>query len=218
MRYNRKVHDVCAYMTNQQAYKNILVKPFESEVDYDWDTDLDLSSHSISRKTAEICGTFSLQFIIILANDYDIHSGDGGVQACEVDQLNEVLPAMTEEQVDWTSECFVCNAVANAVEERLALYSVLTQADAEKLVKNSCDMMLLDAGDMGICRILTSAENGDEFAWAAQRHREAMDGKEREAMTFAEKVCYPIAGCALWIDSSKAKNIKEDRAMEAVFS
>jgi len=188
-------------MTSQQQYKNLLVKPFELEVDFDWDVDLDLSPASVVRKTKEICGP----------------SGTG---ACAATELNELFPAITEEEVEWTAECFVCRGVAAAVEEKLALYATVTETAAMDIVYGICDKMDLDPRDRSLCDELTTGALGEEFAWQAFTHRELMLEKAKEGLTFAEKVCSAssLNQCDIWIDAAKAKIIYEDRTIEAVYT
>lgn len=192
---------MCAYMTNQQQHKNLLVKPFEKEVDFDWDVDLDLSPSSIVGKTKEVCGS----------------SGTG---ACLPEELNEIFPAVTEEQLTWPAECFVCRGVATALEEKLALYSSVTENIAFEIVGGICEKMTLDSGDREICKDLTSGGLGQEFAWQAFQHKELMNAKAKEGLSFPEKVCSSASlnQCDVWIDASKARMINEEKIMEAVYT
>jgi hypothetical protein len=142
-----------------------------------------------------------------------------GVGACAAEELSEILPATTEEQAEWSPECFVCQSVANAVEELLSLYSKVNEAFVADIVKNVCDTIKMDAGDREICKSITSGGIGDELSWLAFKHRDAMDTKQKDGTTFAEKVCSSdsFKYCEVWIDSSRARRIKEERDIEAIF-
>ena len=71
-------------MTTQPHFRKMLVDPFEREVDFDWDTELELSPPAVREKAKGIC-----------------LPSESGVGACVEENFEQVLVAITEEQLDW---------------------------------------------------------------------------------------------------------------------
>jgi hypothetical protein len=131
-----------------------------------------------------------------------------------------VLAVTTEEQLEWTASCFVCQHVARAIEDRLSLYSSVLHSAAATIVADICETMNLEISSYKICERITSGENGIELSFLAVSHRDAMDEKRQDVLSFAEKVCslsWSLNQCNLWIKEDIKYEMQEERVIEAVY-
>lgn len=202
IQYGKLVNDMCITMTTQQIYKAILLQPFEKEVDYDWDQEFDFSPSGMRKKTQDVCG------------------GKSGVGACQPQEFEPVGYAENEEQLGWTSHCFVCRKIAQYMEQEVVLYSKVTETKGNEIVRDVCSKLYLNEDDMKLCDEITHITplSRENLAWLIYQHRIDIDDKKKRGLSFPEAACSTVKLCPIWIDSVSAKEIKEDSEFVAVFS
>ena len=199
VKYGKAVNDICATISLQAQYKNHLLMPFERDIEYDWFQNIDVSLQAVRMKMQEICGS-------------------KGIVACDDTEFGSIPVSSTEEELDWSSECFVCRFVASYIEEPLALYHHVTESKALEIVKNACDNLSLDEHDMKICKDITQGSSADTLAWEVYQHRIDIDKKKKSPLTIPEHICFKLRHCSIWIDAGVARTIQEDREFEAVYN
>lgn len=177
-----------------------LLGPFEGEIDFDWDAELDLSPESILTKSHEVCSS-------------------SGVGACGADTSGseQLSLLVTEEQLGWSSECYVCRSAADYIEEQLVLYAKVSESLAGHIVSSVCSRLLLVDHERKICESMTTGDSGDTMAWSAYHHRSHIDQKRRNGLTFGEQLCAELSQCSVWIDPAVLMEILESRMVEAVY-
>ncbi len=238
IQYGKLVNDMCITMTTQQIYKAILLQPFEKEVDYDW---VSVYVSSV-RSQCDICHDtciFNFQFMssitptIVLQDQefdfspsgmrkktQDVCGGKSGVGACQPQEFEPVGYAENEEQLGWTSHCFVCRKIAQYMEQEVVLYSKVTETKGNEIVRDVCSKLYLNEDDMKLCDEITHITplSRENLAWLIYQHRIDIDDKKKRGLSFPEAACSTVKLCPIWIDSASAKEIKEDSEFVAVFS
>ena len=166
------------------------------------DTDLDFSSSGMRKKTQDVCGVKS------------------GVGACHQQEFEPVGFAENEEQIEWTSHCFVCRKIAEHMEQEVVSYSKVTEAKGNEIVRDVCSKLNLTGGDVEVCDEITHITplSRENLAWLIYQHRIDIDNKKKSGLSFPEAACSTVKLCPIWIDSASAKEIKEDAEFVAVFS
>lgn len=165
--YSSLVTEMCTTMLvtdKSGGYKEAFVTPFDEESNWLVAT----SAMALRSKSKQICTSLG---------------------ACAADYYDVVLKPARKEQEHWDERCFVCQAFANSLEERLHLAKGLTEGSAVKVVEETCDRLELNDSLRGMCSGLVSGSTLHDIGWVAFMHAETIPKQRRTTRLFADKLC-----------------------------
>jgi hypothetical protein len=180
MRYQPIVGSMCKDMISSAAgiaYRDALLVPFEKENDR-WEQAQQPTT--LRRKTSSICTT---------------------VGACTSQQFDIQMTPKNKYQEHWDDKCYVCQAFARDLEQRLHIGKGISEGNVVDIVRGSCDRVdFLTSSFREICKTIAAGKLVDDIAWIAFLHHEAIVAREKTDHLFADRLCETIEYCSKWVD------------------
>jgi len=196
---NLKYHDVVANLCANQIttgpdYKEAFLTTFEMDTNYEKIA----SVESILDKKKKICG---------------------GVGACSEKQLTFSNIPIYRYQEQWNDSCFVCQAVADDIEEKIVLHRKVTDSIAASIVDGSCGRLgLPPTGDFNdLCLQFTKGSKGDDMAWITKVYADKVVAKPQTEKRFSDSLCEEMKLCKKWLNEDALSKEKTMKEIEAVF-
>ena len=196
MKYSELVGSVCfAIQSDKGGYRDAFLLPFEA--DDDW-ANVRLSSVKLAEKKKKICGP-------------------AAIGACSAQQFELSLKPAKLEQEHWDHKCYVCQAFARDLEERVQLSRGVTETNILGVVGDTCNRLDLPTAALReLCAPLGEGKLLDDVAWIAKVHSEALLRQVRGEVSFADKLCEEVSFCEKYVDPEELKRQQEAK-MEQVF-
>ena len=203
MKYSDLVGSICFTVQNDKGgYREAFLQPFEKDGPEDWPkarTDV----ARLNAKKKEICTS---------------------IGACVPQQFELQLKPAKLEQQHWDDRCYVCQAFARDLEERVQLSKGITESNIVGIVVDTCNRLgLLSSGSGSatpalaeLCTPLAQGKLLDDIAWIAKVHSEALLRQVRGELLFADRLCEEMHYCEKYVDPEELKRIEENK-MEQVF-
>ena len=104
------------------------------------------------------------------------------------------------------------------IEERIALYARVNEAQADHIVHTACAALNLDEPDKQLCNVMTTGQSGETIAWSALQLRVDIDKANKDTLSFSERVCAEQNHCDIWIDKDAFQVIFDEKSFEAVYN
>ena len=201
MKYSDLVGSICFTVQNDKGgYREAFLQPFEKDGPEDWPkarTDV----ARLNAKKRDICTN---------------------IGACVPQQFELQLKPAKLEQQHWDDRCYVCQAFARDLEERVQLSKVITESNIVGIVVDTCNRLGLLSSSSAtpalaeLCTPLAQGKLLDDIAWVAKVHSEALLRQVRGELLFADRLCEEINYCEKFVDPEELKRLEENK-MEQVF-
>jgi len=194
MKYSDLVGSICfTIQSDKGGYRDALLLPFEN--DDDWPS-VRQNVDRLNEKKRQICST---------------------IGACTAKQLELQLKPSKKEQEHWDDQCYVCQAFARDLEERVQISKGITESNIVGIVVDTCNRLALPSPALReLCKPLTEGKLLDDLAWIAKVHSEALLRQARGEVGFPDKMCEEIRYCQKYVDPEELKKLEEQN-MEQVF-
>lgn len=193
VKYTNLMTDICEnFEIESLGYKETLIRPFEEDGEWDQIN----SFPSINRKKKEIC----LE-----------------IGACEEEQFVFQREPIFQVQENWDEKCFMCQAFAKDLEERMQLQKYLTETSIIPLVRTTCERLELPEPYNGHCLPLIRGKMLDDIAWLAKVWGESVAKRAKGEQRFGDKLCEEIDYCEKWMEPEKMAEKVAQQSMDMVF-
>ena len=138
------------------------------------------------------------------------------IGACKASHFELALTPKNKQQEHWDHRCYICQAFALDLEERIQLSKGVTDGSIEQVVSETCGRLGLPAKFQALCAPLTVSGLLDDVSWIAKMHHEALVRKAKGEVSFADKLCEEVEYCTRYVDPLEAAQ-QEVAKMEQVF-
>lgn len=194
IKYHDMVINLCAkQITGEPGFKEAFLSAFEVDTNYDSIT----SVESILTKKRQICQGFG---------------------ACSKEQFTFSNVPMYRYQEQWDDGCFVCQAIADDIEERVLLHRRVTDAIAASIVDGTCNRLGLLAGKFNdLCLDFTKGSKGDDMTWITKVYADKVVNKPQTDKRFSDSLCEEMKLCKKWLNEDALSKEKTMKEIEAVF-
>jgi len=136
------------------------------------------------------------------------------IGGCSKESFEMNLAPKSKEQEHWDDKCYVCQAFAGELEERLHLMKGITEVSVKEIVRAGCDRVHFPSKEFeGMCAPLVQGALLDDISWIAFMHSESIARKGKAEKIFAESLCESVNFCEKWVDP----DAEEEEAQEEVF-
>jgi len=194
MQYSELVSTICMNIHGDRVgYREALVVPFE-EHDQGGLASITLPANVFARQK-HVCTA---------------------IGACQESHFEIITTSTKKERQHWDDKCYVCQAFANDLEERLQLTLGITEGSVVSIVKGACDRLGLTPELQEVCTPLTNGALLDDISWIAKVHGELLLKKPKGEILFADKMCEEIKYCTKYLDEEELKR-QEAAKIEPVF-
>lgn len=191
LRYQELVLNTCmTVFADKAGYRDAVLHPVEEEQDH-WEQLLEPSRlvPRIKRSCLAMGGCAAANF-----------------------EMN-LLPK-SKEQEHWDDKCYVCQAFAEELEERLHLMKGVTETSVQEIVRGGCDRVDYATKEYrDMCSPLVESALLDDISWIAFMHSEAIARKGKVERLFSESLCESVNFCEKWVDP----DAEEEVIVEEVF-
>jgi hypothetical protein len=134
--------------------------------------------------------------------------------ACMTEDVTLSLVPATDDQKDWTPDCFFCSAFATKLESDMRVRPPIRENIVTQITREVCGQVNLDAAAKAKCEVMTSGRQLDEISWTAMLHYESMQKGESAQYPFPRKFCIDLNMCEP--DALEVAAAEEEAAIAAV--
>eukprot|EP01039_Chlorochromonas_danica_P011107 gene11106-12374_t len=194
LKYIDMVQDICtnSFLDETIGYKEALITRFEQEESWEG-----LKQPSrVYKQQQDICV---------------------GIGACEEEDFFFQSEPEHYTQDQWDDHCFVCQAFADDLEERVQLTRHVTERSIVSMVRETCDRLQLEPDYQEVCKEMIEGKLLDDISWLAKVHGESIVRKAKGELKFSDKLCQEIDWCKPWMEPEKLKEKEVRETMEEVF-
>ncbi len=138
------------------------------------------------------------------------------IGACQAGHFQVALSSQDPKKKHWDDKCYVCQAFATELEERLQLRRAVSEGETSKVVSSLCDHLPLPDNLLPVCRELSSGPLQSDIAWLAYMHAEAIPRKKKANKLFKDQLCEEVKFCEAWVDEEEAAK-EQAKKVEPVF-
>ena len=189
MRYQPIVTNMCKDMLDGSTagYRDAVLYPFEND-SAKWDKVREPTS--LRKKTYSTCTA---------------------VGACTSAQFDMQMTPKNKQQEHWDDKCYVCQAFARELEERLTIGKGITETSVVDLITSGCDRVdFLTSSFREQCKSIIKDKLVMDISWIAYLHHEAIIGNHNTEKLFADTVCETIDHCSKWVDPDAEEEIASE--------
>ncbi len=178
LRYHELVRTMCMSVTGDKVgYRDALLRPVEEE-QQQWE------------RMAEP--------LLLRPN---VRKSCLAIGACDKSHFEMQLAPKKREQEHWDDKCYVCQAFAHELEERLHLMRGVTEVSVMEVVRTGCNRVYFPSDNLrDLCQALVSGSALDDVAWIAFMHSENIARKGKTERVFADSMCESVSFCEKWVD------------------
>lgn len=192
LKYTDIVASICfSIYSDKGGYREAFLMPFEN--DSDWPNVM--QNPGLFRKKQQACTA---------------------IGACAPSHFELVLAPKKKQQEHWDHKCYVCQAFALDLEERIQLSKGITDGSITQVVADTCNRLGLAPAMHALCAPLAEGTLLDDVAWIAKMHSEALARKAKGEVGFADKLCEEVRFCERYVDPLDLQREQEAK-MEQVF-
>jgi hypothetical protein len=191
-RYSDLVGGMCdTIVTTRLGYKEAFVAPFEE--DEQWTSASMVEK--LPERTKKVCTDLG---------------------ACEKKHFEVRLSSNNAQEKHWDDRCFVCQAFATELEERLQLRRATSEGDTDSVARTVCGKLALPTNLRPICEELSPGRYHSDVAWLAYMHAESIPRQKKASRLFKDQICEELKFCQPYVDEEEAA-MQEAKKVEPVF-
>lgn len=191
-RYSDLVSDMCdTIATTRLGYKEAFVAPFEQ--DEQW-TRTSMAA-ALPERTKKVCADLG---------------------ACDKKHFEIRLSSTKTQEKHWDDRCFVCQAFATELEERLQLRRAVSEGDTGHVASTVCGKLALPSNLKPICEELSPGKYHSDVSWLAYMHTESIPRQKKANRLFKDQICEELKFCEPYVDEEEAAK-QEAKKVEPVF-
>ena len=138
------------------------------------------------------------------------------IGAGQASHFQVALTTSDPKQKHWDDKCYVCQAFATELEERLQLRKTISEGETSRVVSTLCDHIAFPDNLLPVCRELSSGPQQSDITWLAYMHAEAIPRRKKTNKLFKDQLCEEIKFCEPWVDEEEAA-VNEAKKVEPVF-
>jgi len=141
-----------------------------------------------------------------------------GISACTETQMSFSSEPIYRYQEQWDEKCFVCQAMADDIEEKVLLHRKVTDGSAASIVSDTCNRLALPPGKFAdLCSEFVKGAMGDDIAWITKVYADRAASKLQTEKRFSDTLCEEMKLCKKWLNDEQLSREKTIKEIDAVF-